>query len=137
MDDLAALLERCRRDAGATLAALVGRDGLLIERAGHTGSEGADGRTDSAPAAPPNEPDLPLAGAEATDLFTVADRLLMDALAAGGAREAWLVGDDWAVHLSRLSEGAFMLLVVPADAEPLQARSAIDAVRGELEAGLT
>lgn len=136
MEDLAALLDRCRRDAGATLAVLVDGDGLLIERAGRTGSEGSAGRTGSAPAAPPNEPDLPLAGAEATDLFAVADRLLMDALSAGSARECWLVGETWGVHAARLTDGAFTLLVLPADAVPSQARSAIDAVRGELEAGL-
>lgn len=136
MDDLATLLERCRHDAGATLAVLVGRDGLLIERVGRTGSEGSAGRTDTSPAAPPNEPDLPLAGAEATDLFAVADRLLMDALAAGSAREAWLAGEDWAVHAARLADGAFTLLVVPLESEPSQARRAVETVRDELEAGL-
>lgn len=136
MEDLAALLDRCRRDAGATLAALVGRDGLLIERTGRTGSEGSAGRTGSAPAAPPGDPDLPLAAAEATDLFTVADRLLMDALAAGSAREAWLVGDAWAAYASRLNDGAFALLVLRVDADPSVARSAIDAAREGLEAGL-
>ena len=126
MDDLAALLDRCRHDAGATVAALVGRDGLLIERAEDApfAAAGGDGN------------DLPLAAAEATDLFSVADRLLMDAFAAGDTREAWLAARGATLHLSRLEGGAFTVMLLPPGAEPAAARAALSAARDGLEAGL-
>lgn len=122
MDDLAALLETCRLHTGATAAALVGRDGLVIERAGAGDTVGGA--------------DLALGAAEATDLFGVADRLLMDAFAAGEALECRLSSRDTALHLARLREGAFVLLVLPAGSDPTEARAALDAARIGLEAGL-
>ena len=117
MDDLLALLDACRHAVGARVAALVGDDGLLIER---TGSD--DGASDGY--------DLEWTAAEATDLRNVADRLTSDALGAGPTTSLTARTGDLAVRLERCGDGAFVLLVGDAAAgatalpEELRARLA-------------
>ena len=99
MDDLLALLDACRQAVGARVAALVGDDGLLIERTGADEDGASDGY------------DLEWTAAEATDLRNVADRLTSDALGAGPTTSLIARTGDLAVRLERCGEGAFVLLV--------------------------
>lgn len=126
MDTLHELLESCRREADAEVALLVGADGLVIEQAGP-----AEGGARRAPAL-----DASLAGAEATDLLRVADRILRDALALGASHEAWCGNDESAVHLVRLGEGVFVLSLLAGEADPARARGAVAQVAGRLRAVL-
>lgn len=121
MDDLERLLERCREDADGRAAALIGRDGLVIETAGTVDDERLD---------------LALAAAEATDLLAVADRLFADALDERPAYEAWVRSGASALLMRRVGDDAFALLVLAADADPATARGALDAAETDLAAVL-
>ncbi len=98
MDDLLALLDACRQAVGARVAALVGDDGLLIERTGP--DDGA-----------PDAYDLEWSAAEATDLRTVADRLTSDAMGVGPTSSLTARAGEVAVRLERCGDRAFVLLV--------------------------
>lgn len=121
MDDLERLLERCRADAVGRAAALIGRDGLVIETAGAVDDASLD---------------LALAAAEATDLLAVADRLFADGLDERPAREVWIRADASALMMRRIGDDAFALLVLAADADPGAARGALDATESDLAAVL-
>ncbi len=121
MDDLERLLEGCRSRVGGRAAALVGRDGLLIETAGASDDAALD---------------LALAAAEATDLLAVADRLLEGALDQGPATETWCRAPGAALALRRLGEDVFVLLVLPPDGDPVTVRAALDDVQDDVEAAL-
>lgn len=121
MDDLQRSLDRCRSEAGARAAALVGRDGLLIETAAGDAAHGAD---------------LALAAAEATDLLVVADRLFADALDEGPTDDAWVGTGASSLLVRRLASGTFVLLVMDAGTDPTAARAAIAAVAESIDGAL-
>ena len=125
MDDVRTTLEACRRDAGARLAALVGIDGLVID----------DARDPTADAATGGPIDLALAAAEATDLWTVADRLHRTGVGAPPVRDVRTSGDDATVLLRRLRGDAFVMLVAPG-ADSDAAREALDRASPRLEEAL-
>lgn len=127
MDELEQHLHDCLARADGRVAAVVGRDGLLIESV----VAGSDVATASDAAR-----DLPLVGAEAADLLTAADRLATDALGAAGVEEAWLRSADAAVLIRRLQDRSFVVLVVAGDADPAVARDAVHAVAADVEAAL-
>jgi len=127
MDELERLLNDCLARAGGRVAAVVGRDGLLIE----SGVAGSDVATASDAVE-----DLPLVGAEAADLLTAADRLTTEALGAAGIEETWLRSADAAVLIRRLQDRSFMVLVVAGDTDPAVARDAVHAVTPDVEAAL-
>lgn len=126
VDELRAILDACRNDASARVVALVGRDGLVIDEVA--------GAADAAEAAP--DVDLALAAAEATDLWTVASRLHVDALAAVAPGELASHAGDADVRMRRLASGAFILLVLPAASDAAAARAALDAAAPRLEEAL-
>jgi predicted regulator of Ras-like GTPase activity (Roadblock/LC7/MglB family) len=126
MDDLERVLDACRQDAGGRAAAVVGRDGLVIA-ASLAASDVAD---------PDDAADLPLAGAETTDLFGVADRLLSEAVGSAGAEEVWARSADAAVLARRLQDRSALMLVLPADADAAVASTAVAGRLPELEAAL-
>jgi predicted regulator of Ras-like GTPase activity (Roadblock/LC7/MglB family) len=126
MDDLERVLDACRQEAGGRAAAVVGRDGLVI-----AASLAASDVADADEAA-----DLPLAGAETTDLFGVADRLLSEAVGSAGAEEVWARSADAAVLARRLQDRSVLMLVLPADADAAVASTALGGRLPELEAAL-
>lgn len=127
MDELERLLHDCLARADGRVAAVVGRDGLLIESV----VAASDVATASDAVA-----DLPLVGAEAADLLAAADRLSSEALAATAVEETWLRSADVAVLIRRLRDRSFVVLVVAGDSEPATAREAVHAVVPGVEAAL-
>lgn len=109
------------------MAAVVGRDGLLIESVVAT----ADVATASDAVS-----DLPLLGAEAAGLLTAADRLSTEALGAAGVEETWIRSADAAVLIRRLQDRSFVVLVVAGDTDPAVARDAVHVVAPGVEAAL-
>ncbi|MEX2502523.1 MAG: hypothetical protein WD336_09110 [Trueperaceae bacterium] len=105
MDDLPALLDACRQAAGARSAALIGDDGLLIERIGDDEPPRLGGDEGVA------SDDVAWTAAEATDLCTVADRLVADAMGVGPARTVLVRTGETAVRLERCGDDAFLLLI--------------------------
>ncbi len=127
MDELERHLHDCLARADGRVAAVVGRDGLLIESV----VAGSDVATASDAVR-----DLPLVGAEAAELLTAADRLSTEALGAAGVEETWLRSADAAVLIRRLQDRSFVLLVVAGDSDPAVARDAVHAVVPGVEAAL-
>ncbi len=127
MDELERLLHDCLTRAGGRVAAVVGRDGLLIES--------VVAASDVATASDAVD-DLPLVGAEAADLLAAADRLSTEALAAAAVEETWLRSADVAVLIRRLQDRSFVVLVVAGDSEPATVREAVHAVVPGIEAAL-
>lgn len=127
MDELERHLHDCLARADGRVAAVVGRDGLLIESVVAASSVATT--SDAAR-------DLPLMGAEAADLLTAADRLAVEALGAAAVEETWLRSADAAVLIRRLQDRSFLVLVVAGDSEPATAREAVHAVVPEIEAAL-
>ncbi len=127
MDELERLLHDCLTRADGRVAAVVGRDGLLIES--------VLAAPDVATASDAVH-DLPLVGAEAADLLAAADRLSTEALAATAVEETWLRSADVAVLIRRLQDRSFVVLVVAGGSEPVIAREAMHAVVPGIEAAL-
>jgi predicted regulator of Ras-like GTPase activity (Roadblock/LC7/MglB family) len=126
VDEIRATLEACRGQARARIVVLVGRDGLIIDQA--TGPAPVE---EVAPAV-----DDELAAAEATELLTVADRLFTDALATAAPEEIAAFAGDAVVRLRRLAAGDAVMLVLPAGADPGEARAALDAAAPRLDEAL-
>jgi predicted regulator of Ras-like GTPase activity (Roadblock/LC7/MglB family) len=123
VDEIQATLEACRDRARARVALLLGRDGLIIDAArGPAPQEGV---------AP--DVDDELAAAEVAELLIVADRLFADALGLDAPNEVAGSAGDGAVRLRRLAGGDALMLVLPADADPSEARTALDAAVPRLD----
>jgi len=127
MDELERHLHDCLARSEGRVAAVVGRDGLLIESVVAT----ADVATASDAVS-----DLPLLGAEAAGLLTAADRLSTEALGAAGVEETWIRSADAAVLIRRLQDRSFVVLVVAGDTDPAVARDAVHVVAPGVEAAL-
>ena len=126
MDELERVLDLCRQEAGGRVAAVVGRDGLII----------ASSVAASDVAEPDKAADLPLAGAETTDLLRVADRLLSEAVASAGAEEVWARSADAAVLARRLQDRSVLMAVLPADADAAVVSTALGGRAPEIDAAL-
>jgi predicted regulator of Ras-like GTPase activity (Roadblock/LC7/MglB family) len=126
VDEIRATLEACRGQARARIVVLVGRDGLIIDQA--TGPAPVE---EVAPAV-----DDELAAAEATELLTVADRLFAEALGTIAPHEVAAFAGDASVRLRRLAGGDALMLVLPAGADPGEARAALDAAVPRLDEAL-
>jgi len=120
MDELQRLLASCAERADAGRAALVGRDGLVVESMSVTESATAIF-------------DLPLLAAEATDLLAVADRVTGAALDAGTCDEVACRSANAAVVLRRLADGSFVLLLMPADGDAENGRTVLAELAPEFE----
>jgi predicted regulator of Ras-like GTPase activity (Roadblock/LC7/MglB family) len=126
VDEIRATLEACRGQARARIVVLVGRDGLIIDQA--TGPAPVE---EVAPAV-----DDELAAAEATELLTVAARLFVDALDTAAPDEVAAYAGDAGVRLRRLAAGDALMLLLPAGADPGEARAALDAAALRLDEAL-
>jgi len=126
MDELERVLDLCRQEAGGRAAAVVGRDGLII----------ASSVAASDVAEPDAAADLPLAGAETTDLLRIADRLLSEAVASAGTEEVWARSADAGVLARRLQDRSVLMVVLPADADAAVASTALGGRLPEIDAAL-
>lgn len=129
MDDVLATLESCRSRADAQLALLVGSDGLLIEVASTDDSGSPAARTGP-------KVDRALAAAEATDLWAAVGRMHDAGIGAQDLTYVTVGDDEGGVHLKRLRDGAFVMLVAVEVERSAEARSALALAAPEFEEAL-